>query len=237
MSLAKAPATKTSQNFSNFVLQSIALPCKVRCMQIQNEAEEHLRVIRSLMEKATIYRAVSAPTALAGGIAAVIVAAPPVQNLFAQWAYADSFRARWLLALLATLVTNALLIFREARRRGDLLISPGMRAALQALLPPMLCGGVFFAIFGPAHIPAFLAMFYGLGLLATGHFAPRSIVWLGWSFLLAGLLTLVLSLTSWLSFGMVPDYVMVTTFGGFHFVYAACTWPRRTQTAALSGSP
>jgi len=38
-------------------------------MQTATEAEEHLRVIRSLMEKATIYRAVSAPTALAGAIA------------------------------------------------------------------------------------------------------------------------------------------------------------------------
>jgi hypothetical protein len=206
-------------------------------MQTQNEAEEHLRVIRSLMEKATIYRAVSAPTALAGGIAAVVAAAPAVQNLFAQWAYADSFRTRWLLALLVTLSTNTLLIFREARRRGDPLVSPGMRAALRALLPPMLCGGVFFAIFGPAHIPAFLAMFYGLGLLATGHFAPHSMVWLGWSFLLAGLATLVLSLTSWLSFSPVPDYVMAATFGGFHFVYAACTWPRPVQSAAMSGTP
>jgi hypothetical protein len=206
-------------------------------MQIQNEAEEHLRVIRSLMEKATIYRAVSAPTALAGSVAAVIVAATPVQHLFAKLDYADSFRVRWLIALLATLLTNALLILREARRRGDPLISPGMRAALQALLPPMLCGGVFFLLFRPGYIPAFLAMFYGLGLLATGHFAPRSIVWLGACFLLAGLATLVISFTSWLSFSMVPDAMMVATFGGFHFVYAACTWPRRVQSAALSDSP
>jgi hypothetical protein len=206
-------------------------------MQIQHEAEEHLRVIRSLMEKATIYRAVSAPTALAGGIAAVIVASAPVKQLFSKLDYADSFRARWLLALVVTLLTNALLILREARRRGDPLISPGMRAALQALLPPVLCGGVFFLIFGAGLIPAFLAMFYGLGLLATGHFAPRSIVCLGWSFLIAGLATLVISFTTWVSLPMVPDFVMLATFGGFHFVYAACTWPRRAPSAAISDSP
>src|SRR5580698_9860774 len=112
-------------------------------MQIQSEAEEHLRVIRSLMEKATIYRAVSAPTALAAGVAALVVAAPPVQHLFDTWVGINSFHVRWLLALFATLFINGLLILREARRRGDPVISPGMRAAFCALLPPMMCGGIF----------------------------------------------------------------------------------------------
>jgi hypothetical protein len=201
------------------------------------EAEEHLRVIRSLMEKATIYRAVSAPTALAGGIAAVIVAAPPVQRLFDQLNSVSSFHVRWLLALFVTLLINGLLILREARRRGDPLVSPGMRAAFRALLPPMLCGGVFFCLFGPEHVPAFLAIFYGLALLATAHFAPRSIVWLGWSFLIAGLITFIFGITDRLYSGLLPDVIMVATFGAFHFIYAACTWPRGVQTAELSGSP
>src|SRR5207244_3046337 len=38
-------------------------------------AEEHLRIIRTLMERATIYRAISAPTALAGGVIAITLAA------------------------------------------------------------------------------------------------------------------------------------------------------------------
>ncbi|MEI9894946.1 MAG: hypothetical protein WDN28_13930 [Chthoniobacter sp.] len=133
----------------NFVLQSNTLPRKVARMQTATEAEEHLRVIRSLMEKATIYRAVSAPTALAGGMAAVIVASSPVQRLFDQFNPITSFHVRWLLALFGTLLVNGLLILREARRRGDPLISPGMRTAFQSLLPPMLCGGVFFSVFGP----------------------------------------------------------------------------------------
>ena len=37
-------------------------------MNERTRAEEHLRVIRSLMERATIYRAISAPTALVGGL-------------------------------------------------------------------------------------------------------------------------------------------------------------------------
>jgi len=201
------------------------------------EAEEHLRVIRSLMEKATIYRAVSAPTALAAGLAAVIVASTPVQRLFDQWFPMNSFHFRWLIALAVTMAINGLLIYREARRRGDPLVSPGMRAAFQALLPPMLSGGVFFCLFGPKLVSALLAIFYGLALLATAHFAPRSMMWLGWSFLVAGLGIFTLSALDDLGPKLNPDVIMVATFGGFHFIYAAATWPRRVAAAALGATP
>jgi hypothetical protein len=203
-------------------------------MQTATEAEEHLRIIRSLMEKATIYRAVSAPTALAGGIAAVIVGAAPVQGFFDHHFPGLSFHIRWLLALFVTLVINGLLILREARRRGDPLVSPGMRTAFRALLPPMLCGGVFFGLLPATYVPAFLAIFYGLGLLATSHFAPRSIAWLGCGFLVAGLVAFIFNVTNRLPESLTPDMTMLATFGGFHFIYAACTWPRGARSTALS---
>jgi len=215
-------------------LQSIALRRKVTRMQTATEAEEHLRVIRSLMEKATIYRAVSAPTALAGGIAAVIVGTSPVQAFFDNRFPVASFHARWLLALFVTLVINGLLILREARRRGDPVVSPGMKTAFRALLPPMLCGGVFFGLFGPPYVPALLAIFYGLALLTTSHFAPQSITWLGWSFLVAGLLTFIVGITERLPASLTPDMTMLATFGGFHFIYAACTWPRGAKSSSES---
>src|SRR5438270_4632677 len=43
-------------------------------MNEQVRAEEHLRVIRSLMERVTVYRAISAPTALVGGVSSMAVA-------------------------------------------------------------------------------------------------------------------------------------------------------------------
>lgn len=205
-------------------------------MQTATEAEEHLRVIRSLMEKATIYRAVSAPTALAGGVAAVIVASSPVQSFFDHRSPVTSFHCRWLLALFVTVVINGLLILREARRRGDPVISPGMKTAFRALLPPMLCGGVFFGLFSPTYVADFLAIFYGLSLLATSHFAPRSMTLLGWSFLATGLAAFVFSATQRLPDSLTPDMMMLATFGGFHFIYAACTWPRGAQSAAF-GEP
>jgi hypothetical protein len=64
----------------NFALQSVALLYKVVVMK-PTEAEEHLRVIRSLMEKATIYRAISAPTAFVGGLASLLFGG----SLFFRW--------------------------------------------------------------------------------------------------------------------------------------------------------
>ena len=40
----------------------------------RSNAEEDLRIIRTLMERATIYRAISAPTALVGGLLAILAA-------------------------------------------------------------------------------------------------------------------------------------------------------------------
>ena len=44
-------------------------------MPDHTEAEEHLRVIRTLMERATVYRAISAPTAFFGGSIAIALTA------------------------------------------------------------------------------------------------------------------------------------------------------------------
>jgi hypothetical protein len=52
-------------------------------MSTTEAALENLRIIRSLMEKAHIYRAVSAPAALTGGLLALAASAWPVQHALA----------------------------------------------------------------------------------------------------------------------------------------------------------
>ena len=44
-------------------------------MNDPDKALEHLKVIRGLMEKATVYRAVSVPTAIIGGLLALVASA------------------------------------------------------------------------------------------------------------------------------------------------------------------
>src|ERR1700742_90223 len=104
-------------------------------MATSNPAEEHLRVIRSLMEKATIYRAISVPTALVGGCAGILASAffhflwRPGEN---RAAGSHLFLGCWLTALVIAGVGNIHFLRADAHRRGEKFVSAGMRAALWA---------------------------------------------------------------------------------------------------------
>ena len=211
-------------------------------MQTRSEAEEHLRVIRSLMEKATIYRAISAPTALVGGVTSVVVGAALAIKMSGQSATPEGslrvlFLAGWLGVLAVTAAANTVFLWRDARRRGDVFVSAGMRAAVLAFSPSYLTAAFFTVLFAPGSLPSMWMIFYGLGLLATQHFAPRSIALLGWAFLAAGMLVVVLELTSLVDGIRNANLSMIATFGLFHLIYAACTWPRKSAGVAAGGTP
>ncbi|HET6407499.1 MAG TPA: hypothetical protein VFG14_06425 [Chthoniobacteraceae bacterium] len=202
-------------------------------------------MIRSLMEKATIYRALSAPAALVGGILSLGTAA------FLMWHEINNgpneitsnfFGMAWAVVFVATAGISLLLIQRDAKRRGEPFLSIGFRSAMTAMLPPMS----FAALITLAHtvrntihytVPWWIT-FYGLALLAMAHFAPRSIIILGWAFLVSGAASVGGLLDFWFGSRLqvgdhLPEFIngpcvlMGATFGLFHLVYAACTWPRR----------
>ena len=176
----------------SFVIQSHLMPTR-------SEAEEHLRVIRSLMERATVYRAISAPGAAFGGVLAIAVSFAfgnwwPGQMMLAPGTRLSgvAFILSWLGVLLVTAGINFWFIWREAEKRGDPFFSPGMRMAQMAVLPSYVVAAFFTVgcLIDQAHagfiVPIWIIC-HGVGLLATSHFAPRSFAWLGWAFLLAGL--------------------------------------------------
>lgn len=245
----------------NFVLQSEALSGKAVLVMQRQEAEEHLRIIRSLMEKATVYRAIAAPTALLAGFLALIAAYAGSQlerSLAAVPAGQMSeiqliqFLLLWGGVLVVVAGANGWFLYADARRRDEKFVSSGMKMALLSLLPSHLTALVLSHVF--AYRPAVLATvwitLHGLGLLATAHFSPRSMIYLGWAFLIAGLVSLLQFLASpddqsfWLANGfgsalhgviphVSPHALMAITFGGFHLVYAACTWPRGAAKASV----
>jgi hypothetical protein len=187
-------------------------------MTQSDEAAHHLRVIRQLMERSTIYRAISAPSALAGGLAAVILSWWQETHTFNS----KSFHSSWLALFLVLAAFNAILLWRDARRRGEAFISPGMKLALRALAPPLFAGFLFGLNFIIDHSPSMCALswcvFYGLALLATGGFAPVSITRLGATFVLGGLVLLVLSRLTIVS--LTAPMIMGLTFGALHLAYA-----------------
>ena len=234
----------------SFEWQSVALgtvPARMRPMTEQERAAENLKVIRALMERATVYRAISWPTALFGGVLALILSSllffrekiavtggedAPTMMSEEAWVLC------WLVAMLVTAVFNSVLIARKSSRDGSVFFSPGLKMALRALVPPMLVGGLLgighaFSTSGTAAgAAAVWTLCYGLALLATISIAPRSIRWLGWSFLVLGVasyayvwsdgahpLPLIGPVDHMESPMMEANLIMGAGFGGLHLVY------------------
>jgi len=215
-------------------------------MIARSEAEDHLRVIRSLMEKATIYRALSAPAALVGGLLSIGASS------FLMWherhngpndVTSGYFTVVWTAVFVLTAGISLLLIRNDARRRNEPFLSIGFRSALRATMPSMVFAAIYTLVqiirgTVPYASPWWISL-YGLALLSMGHFAPRSISILGWCFLISGAISVAgmldMILGSQARFGSeLPQYIdgpcllLGFTFGLYHLVYAACTWSRRT---------
>ena len=219
-------------------------------MPTRSEAEEHLRIIRSLMEKATIYRAISAPSALVGGVLAITLAGLlgylQRDDSFVPYPVWPYFTAPWIGVLVVTGMANCYFLWRDSRRRGDAFVSAGTRLAIRALLPAMLVAGVFTVFLWrgielQAPLAGIWVLCYGLALIATADFAPRSIALLGWAFLLSGLAVVIAILGFEMDLfsrpGRSANLIMGATFGLFHLIYAACTWPRQASGSDTGETP
>src|SRR5882762_2381098 len=95
-------------------------------------ASQQLRVIRSLMERATIYRSLSAPTALVGGLLSFggFATAYYADQVLGQPLNSKEFLIVWLVILALTCLANAIFLWRGCVHRGDPFFSPGMKSAL-----------------------------------------------------------------------------------------------------------
>ncbi len=206
-------------------------------MNDRDRAEEDLRVIRTLMERATTYRAISVPTALVGGVLASVSAAfihlssSPGSPL-GRALRPREFACVWLSALFVTTVVNAIFLWREAHASGRPFVSSGMKLALRAIAPTLIVPALFTIWFlrvgylGGAELQlvTIWVVFYGLALLSTALFAPRSLVILGWAALLTGMsIPAMANLMDNFS-REETNIVMGITFGLYHLIYAVAVW-------------
>jgi hypothetical protein len=215
-----------------------------------DSASSQLRVIRSLMERATVYRSLSAPTALVGGLLSLggFATAYYAKHHRHQPLSPTEFLIVWLVILALTCLANAIFLWRGSMQRDEPFFSSGMKCALSSLAPAFFAAGVMTPLL--MHRPIELALLwvtlYGMGLLSTQHFAPRSIVVLGLSFFVTGCGLLV----SWKHFFMpnphlepsalVVSGIMAATFGGYHLAYAAAVWAlgeERSEPVASTTGP
>jgi hypothetical protein len=206
--------------------------------QERSKAEADLRVIRSLMERATVYRAISAPAALIAGFLSIFAAAAIYLNNQGSTnrpLHGRAFAVIWLIVLILAAATNAFFIWREANKDGRPFISSGMKLSLRAIAPNLLIPAavtLWFLVDGykgaaePELVVTWI-VFYGLALLSTGLFAPRSLVCLGWAFLLTALAIPALRNAVGDLPANLPTIAMGLTFGLYHLIYAVCAWPRK----------
>lgn len=191
-------------------------------MTTQEEAAEQLKVIRSMMERATIFRALSGETALIGGAVSMTVAWFSEKRQGWPWA------AWWLGGLVVVLLFYGFQSYRMKAVNRQRFWGAGMRLALRGALPPLISGGFLGLLFvrGGNDVAAgcMWIMHYGLALLAIREFAPKSMVWLGWAFVTFGVCSLafvtdVVHLEQHWMMYLNSSRLMAIAFGGFHLIY------------------
>src|SRR5690349_19363170 len=94
------------------------------------EAEENLRVIRSLMQRATVYRAISSPSALVAGVLSLLTAGAVYVNnevhpLLGRTVRPREFVNIWIVVFVLSAAANAFFLWREAAASGRPFISSG----------------------------------------------------------------------------------------------------------------
>lgn len=194
-----------------------------------HQASSHLEVIRTLMERAALYRRALAPTTLAlGGVGA----AAGLVGWMLDLGEPRGFGWFWMAVAAVGLGSAVLLMRRQAVRDREVFWSPPTRRVMQAVLPAFTAGLVTGVLaVGPAWreplwmwwVPAIWMVLYGCALHAAGFFMPRGIRLFGWVFVGVGcLLAGVLNARSY-GAGM-PALVhahllMGGVFGGLHLAY------------------
>jgi hypothetical protein len=206
-------------------------------MTTREEAAEQLRVIRSMMERATVFRALSGETALIGG--AVSRGAAWLSEKRHGWQWAEW----WLYGLALVLCFHTFQLLRMKAPRGRPFWSSGLRLTLRGILPSLVAGGFLGLLFVRGNNDVAAAcmwiVHYGLALLAIREFAPKSMVWLGWAFVIFGVCSLatvtnVIHLDRQWTMYLNASRLMAMAFGGFHLIYGALivTTGQRQEHAA-----
>lgn len=218
---------------------------------------EQVETIRALLERAPIYRAVSVRAALVGGLASLSASIWMLRRagVIGSSERVGAFSTRdfiepWLVVFLITCGTNIFFLWRAARRDRPSFFSAGSTLAWKSISPSLLIAAAvtFIGWRNPSDLegPTIMGLTwmgcYGVALLSTMTFAPRSLLVLGGSFVFASVFWLLI-----LSSPALPpieelrgyvgaNFAMGLTFGFFHLIYAAFAWrPDRSAPSTLTG--
>src|ERR1035441_8739090 len=159
-----------------------------------NWAAEHLRVIRTLMERSSLYRRVLAPIMIFNGVVGLAAA---VLGWALKVGSPHAFILLWAGVSVVAMTGSFLLVRRQAIKESEPFWSPPTRRVIQAFLPTLaaglMIGAVVWAKAGSARenlsdlsgmvwLPSIWVVLYGCAFHAAGFFMPRGMKVFGWAF-------------------------------------------------------
>ena len=179
-------------------------------VDIQEQARDNLRFIRSAMERAERVSAVSGVGAMAMGAIALLAMAVSATSTDLIWQLSV-----WIGSAFVAGGLGVAACALKARKNGMPFFADPGRRFLLCLIPSLLVGAVLTAALLPGPqaglLPGFWMLLYGAGVLAAGTYAAAPVMHMGGGFLLAGLFAQALP-AAWanvllgLSFGVLHLY-------------------------------
>jgi hypothetical protein len=193
---------------------------------LDTSASRQEDVLKDLRSKEAAYYQLSGSLALLAGTLSISMAA--YLWIQSQRGFAITNLQFYLLWLLVAGVSTAIFfIFLRSRFCKAPRFSHRLQVTLVLIAPALLCGTLIplwlcLSEHRQAYIATHWMIFYGLALLSTAPFAPRSILALGWGFLASGLLAIAVVI-----FGhdlrvfdtRTAALFMFWTFGLLHLLY------------------
>ncbi len=192
-------------------------------------AAQNLHVIRTLMERAALYRRALAPVSSAVGALGLLAGA---LGWASDIASVPGFVGLWTCVAVLSLGAAFVIMRRQALRDAEPFWSPPTRRVVEAMTPALFAGlvaGVIVA-FSAGEEPrrawwltaAWMSLF-GVAAHAAGFFMPRGIKLLGWIFLVAGAALAAFLAANLFGPGqpsLRPAHLLMgATFGGLHLAY------------------
>ncbi len=182
-------------------------------VSIDRHAEEHLRVIRSAMERSATFTAVPGTGGIAMGLIAWIAAFAA-----ASQPTSDRWLLVWIMAAIVAASVGLITMARKARRAGSTLASASARRFGIALGAPMVAGAALtFALWSTraysVMAPAWLLL-YGTAVLVGGAYSVAAIRITGVLFMLLGIAATV----------TMPAWGNVWLGAGFGALHIASGW-------------
>lgn len=200
-----------------------------------NWAEENLQVIRTLMERAGLYRRALAPVMTCVGLLGIVAG---LGGRVARLESLNAFLSLWLSVAGVAAAVSLLIVRRQALTAGESFWTPPTRRVGLAIMLPFAAAMAFTLPFlgvairqqgsgGSAVASGAVSLwlgFYGCGLAAAGQFMSRGVRTLGVVFTLLGaalfyhLNTVTINRSGVPSLLEEPHFLMGATFGGLHLL-------------------